>query len=88
MAEITVFIAFRPAGEAHGHFEAPAGHAEALRAAVRRALRCRVELDAELFRRAAGAAGVPPEAVERARASLALAGGLTLVDRSPEAGPL
>lgn len=88
MADLTVFFAVRPAGEAHGHFEAPAEHAEALRAALRDALCGRVEVDPAAFRGGAERAGVPAEAVERALASLSLSERIVLLDEARGAGRL
>jgi hypothetical protein len=88
MPDLTVFLAVRPRGEVHGHFEAPPEHAEALRAAVLDSLRCRVTLDPDALRRHAEAAGVPPGAVERAAGTLALGDGPGLEARRNGAGSL
>ena len=88
MADLTVFFAVRPAGEAHGHFDAPAEHAEALRAALRGALRARVEVDDAALRSGAERAGVPAEAVERALATLSLSARIVLLDEARGAGRL
>jgi hypothetical protein len=88
MPDLTVFLAVRPRGEVHGHFEAPPEHAEALRAAVLGALRCRVTLDPETLRRLAAEAGVPPEALARAVETLALGDGPGLEPRRNGAGSL
>lgn len=88
MPDLTVFLAVRPRGEVHGHFEAPPEHAEALRAAVLDSLRCRVTLDTEGLRRHAGVAGVPPETVARVVETLALGDGFGLEPRRPGAGSL
>lgn len=88
MPDLTVFLAVRPRGEVHGHFEAPPEHAEALRAAVFGALCCRVTLDPAALRRYAAAAGVPHEAVARAEETLALGDGPGLEPGRNGAGSL
>lgn len=88
MPDLTVFLAVRPRGEVHGHFEAPPAHAEALRAAILGALRCRVVLDAGALGRLAAVAGVPPEAVARAAETLVLGDGPGLEPRKGAAGTL
>lgn len=88
MPDLTVFLAVRPRGEVHGHFEASPEHAEALRAAVLGALRCRVALDAEALGRLASAAGVPPDAVARAAETLVLGEGPGLEPGRRAAGTL